>query len=159
LIFYALAKGHINPDRLCYDDIFDDYCRAGFGKAADAVKDYFNQLEKLTEDAAETEKGFAGYFDVLDVGRLEACIERARQAAAGDKQALSRVEFLACGVRYARANLELYRKWKAKSPDYAAERERFYRFVKAETEADPVAMCPKWIVTGFYKLPYMNDPR
>jgi hypothetical protein len=82
-----------------------------------------------------------------------------RQAAAGDKEALSRVEFLACGVRYARENLTLYRKWKAKAPDYVAERERFYRFVKAEAEADPVAMCPKWIVTGFYKLPYMNEPR
>ena len=159
LIFYALAKGHLNPDRLCYDDIFDDYCRAGFGKAAEAVKDYFNRLEKLTEDAAATEKGFAGYFDVLDVAELEACIERARQAAAGDEEALSRVEFLACGVRYARENLTLYRKWKAKAPDYVAARERFYRFVKAEAEADPVAMCPKWIVTGFYKLPYMNEPR
>ena len=159
LIYYALAKGHINPDRLCYDDIFDDYCRAGFGKAASAVKDYFNLLEKLTDDAAAVDKGYEGYFETLDVGKLEACIERARKDAADDAETLARVEFLACGVRYARENLALYRKWKAKASDYLAARSRFYGFVKAESEANPVAMCPKWIVTGFYKLPYFNAPR
>jgi hypothetical protein len=159
LIYYALAKGHLNPDRLAYDDVFDDYCRSGFGKAAGAVKDYFNKLEKLTDEAAATEKGFEGYFEKLNVAELEDCIERARRDADGDEEVLKRVEFLACGVRYARENLALYRKWKAKAPDYLAARSRFYGFVKAEAEADPVAMCPKWIVTGFYRLPYFSEPR
>ncbi len=159
LIYYALAKGHLNPDKLAYDDVFDDYCRSGFGKAAGAVKDYFNKLEKLTDEAAKTEKGFEGYFEKLNVAELEACIARAKKDADGDEEVLKRVEFLACGVRYARENLTLYRKWKEKAPDYLAARSRFYGFVKAEAEADPVAMCPKWIITGFYRLPYYNPPR
>ena len=159
LIYYALAKGHLNPDRLGYDDVCDDYCRSGFGKAAPVVKEYFDELEKLTDAAAKVDKGYEGYFECLDVEKLQSCIDRARALAAGDAEVLARVEFLACGVRYARENLLLYRKWVEKSPDYLAARSRFYRFVKAEAEADPVAMCPKWIVRGFYKLPYMNEPR
>lgn len=80
-------------------------------------------------------------------------------AAAGDAEILARVAFLSCAVRFARENLILYRKWTDKAPDYRAARSRFYSFVKAEVDADPLAMSPIWLVTGMYRQPYLNDPR
>ena len=159
LIYYALAKAHLNIDRHSYDDVFEDYCRSGFGAAAADVKEYFNRLEEQTGRAAAAENGNDGYFETLDVAGLEAPLARARTAVADDPESLARVEFLRRSVRFAAETLAIYGKWKAKAPDYLSARERYYAFVKKEAMADPVAVCPKWLVTGFYKQRYLTAPR
>ena len=155
LIYYAVAKGLVNPDALAYDVIYADYCRTGFGRAAREVRAYFDALEKLTRDAPKSGKGMDGYFKALDADRLDGILKAAVAAAGDDAAVRERLAFLGRGLAYARWEKRLWEAWKAKSPDREALRRDYIRFVRETTDADPVAVCPKWIVTPFYRAPYL----
>lgn len=53
LNYYLLAKIVWDPS-LDVDELITDYCRSGFGPAAEEVEAYFNALEQLTDDYAAT---------------------------------------------------------------------------------------------------------
>lgn len=51
-VYYMVCRAHYNPDCLDFDSIADDYCRAGFGKGAKAVRAYFDAVEQACHTAA-----------------------------------------------------------------------------------------------------------
>ena len=54
LVYYAVMRALLNPDRLSPEDVIADYCESAFGAAADPVKTYFGLLESTMDRAATT---------------------------------------------------------------------------------------------------------
>jgi len=85
-------------------EIVDDYCRQGFNAAAPAVKEYFNELERITDriaaegikwkDGHET----PGHYTLENLRKLRDILKRASTLAANDEQVLARIDFLAQGL-------------------------------------------------------------
>ena len=112
LTYYVLAEMLAEPDA-DPDAIIDDYCQAGFGPAADEVRAYFDALEAVTdriyEDSAylgrkDNLEVLAGYYDDATLAGLQAHLDAAREAAAGDATVLARIEFLRVAPTYAALN-------------------------------------------------------
>ena len=114
LIYYAVAKAHLNVDALGYDAVFDDYCTSGFGRAAAAVKGYFLALENTLRTASRAENPESAYLKLLDVDRLEAMLADGRRAAAGDADVCARIDFLAKALVFARYEKKVYAAWETK---------------------------------------------
>jgi hypothetical protein len=149
---YVLAKLLWDPSRNV-DGIIDDYCEKGFGPAAKPIRAYFDALEKLTSQIADShpamseremrdeEKDWApvrgGYeakfFTPEVTGHLQSLLDQARQAAAGDKTVIGRIDFLAIGVRYAEFAHALYDPALSGHPEQGKklmdERHAFYKDV------------------------------
>lgn len=153
-IYYALCKAHWNGDRLNYDVIMDDFCKSGFGPAADFVKAYLDKLEALTDAAAARNKTLGhstDYADVVDekaVAELNALLEKAAAAAANAPEYLNRVKFLQEGMKYAVLNQKLHSARQKKSADYAKYQQEFIDQVKAHVIQNPLIIGPA--DTGFY---------
>jgi hypothetical protein len=133
---YVLAKLLWDPSR-DVDAIIDDYCQKGFGPAAKPIRSYFDALEKLTDtmaashapagekdlrdeenDWAPVRGGFEAKFFTPEVtAHLGDLLEQARQASAGDKTILARIDFLAIGLRYAQFAHSLYDPTLLKQPE------------------------------------------
>ena len=111
LTYYVLAEMLADPDA-DPDAIIDDYCAAGFGPAAADVRAWFDALEAITtrvfEDSVytgrDTSHVIAGYFDDDTLAGLQAHLDAARAAAAGDATILARIDFLQVGIDYTRVN-------------------------------------------------------
>ena len=146
LVQYALAKAHLNPDRLSYDDVLDDYCAAAFGKGADAMKRYFAALEATYERAAEAWTAHVAaadpskpiwrieridcYVGIFNADDYEKYFDEALSAAAGDEAAVSRISFMREGLVNARSERRLAEAVWNNSPDLdglKAERRRYVR--------------------------------
>lgn len=133
LNYYVLARLLWNPG-LSAEVIVEDYCRTGFGSAAEPVGRYFAELAEATrataltmgppkqsEDVREEEVGvkivpvrermqralLAGYTKER-LERMAALLALARESAKGDEIVLRRVEFLAAGLEYARLQIATY---------------------------------------------------
>ena len=115
LVYYALLKAHWNPDRLSYDEIFDDYCRAGFGKGAETMKKYFLSLEKLCDRAADTGKDYLNFFNLDAAAELNKLLDQAESECAGDADAVKRVQFVRLGLRGGEITVKLDQAKKAKN--------------------------------------------
>ena len=168
--WYAIAKAMVNHRRESFAEVRDGWCRAGFGPAAETVKRYLAAAEEASWAAvaravAEGHKSLSDWravderawilIDELERRNLPAILAKARAEAAGDKEALARVGFLAVGMEYLKRYGELAR---AKS---AGEKERFEAlrndlkdFVKSEAERDPVAVYPAQL--GQVNVPFMR---
>jgi len=147
LNYYVLARLLWNP-KLDADAIVEDYCRAGFGKGAPAMRAYFADLEQMTDALAKSSE-YEGrkkspkdvlvkwYSDAF-LAKLQAHLDEAKRLAAGDADALARIAFLDTAVRYA----PLRRDWalaveanranptkegQAKVKDTLARKEAFYQ--------------------------------
>jgi len=112
LTYYTLAEMLAEPDA-DPDAIIDDYCSAGFGPAAEDVRAYFDALEAVTDQVYEDSayigrkqnlEVLAAYYDDETLAGLQAHLDAARAAAAGDATVLERVDFLQVAVDYARVN-------------------------------------------------------
>ena len=112
-MYYMVAKAMTNPDRLDYDTIADDWCRAGFGKAADEIADYMRELEKHYIQAAEGAMGVGGYMDMFDIGAFEARLDKARKLADGDHEVLARIDYLGVSLKCAREAVKVREAWKS----------------------------------------------
>ena len=112
LDYYMTARGHLNYDRLSYDAILDDYCRAGFGKAAPAMKRFFLAVEAMTDETAEVcskderpEYDYSNafkswhYLETFDPAKLKTLLTQARDAAGDDPEIQARIRFIAVGVK------------------------------------------------------------
>ena len=119
---YVNCRVALNPDRLDYDTIFDDYCAAGFGSAAAEAKEYFNAVERMNTEAALAAqrrnilvKDFRQvalaecYLDSLDVDRLDAILAQAtaKASAAGETDVVARLGLLKAAVGYGRCEKKL----------------------------------------------------
>ena len=98
LVYYALLRAHWNPDRLDFDAVLDDYCRSGFGPAAEEVKQYFLRLEKIADQAAAEKKPYLDVFTPEAAAELRKLLDRAEVKAGGDQTVRKRIEFLKIGL-------------------------------------------------------------
>jgi hypothetical protein len=168
--WYAIAKAMVNHRRESFAEVRDDWCRAGFGPAAETVKRYLSVVEEASWAAVARTKAeglhlLPGWhsvdekawvlIDELEKRNVSEILARAAAEAAGDKEALARVKFLAVGMEYLKRYGELAR---AKS---AGEKERFEAlrsdlldFVRAEAERDPVAVYPAQL--GQVNVPFIR---
>ena len=101
LNYYVAAKLAWNPT-LPYEALLDDYCRSGFGPAAEPVKRYFRRAEELrpTEATPWTVEGLA---------ELRGCLAAAAKAARSDPTVRRRVAFLSAGLEHTIVTAEAYR--------------------------------------------------
>lgn len=158
LIFYVMTVAHRNPDHLCYDDVVSDYCKAGFGTAADDVAAYFAALEEMTRAGIAAKKGNNGFLTCLDVERLSAILARAEASAAGDADVLARLAYLRRGIDAGRIEKKLGAAWDAKDrAGVTAAQEELRAFMKKTAFEEPAAVNPIW-VTGTYHSPNMKKP-
>ena len=116
---YALARLLADPSR-GVEAVIDEFCSAGFGKAAPAIKEYFKRCEAVTDRLAETgfpasrSEAYAVYgklFDARFAQGARVLFFRARQMES-DPAVRRRIDFLETGLDYAelggRALLKTY---------------------------------------------------
>jgi hypothetical protein len=116
LNYYVLAKLHWNPD-LNVDEVIDDYCRSGFGKAAEPVKRYLERIEQLTNKVAVVTKEQRGGNrpDVTEpytpevIAELRELLNEARNTTGVDQQVRKRIRFLRTGLDFAELQAKIYR--------------------------------------------------
>jgi len=115
LAYYVLAKAHWDPTAMTYEETLADYCRSGFGEAAEAVRTYFGLLEELTDEAALRKARLPEVLTPARSARLQACLDQAKAAVAdpADGTARRRVEFLELGLTFGETYAELYAKKQA----------------------------------------------
>ena len=153
--YYMSAKAHFNPDRLDFESFADDYCRTAFGAAARDVRAYFDEVEradelaaKANEDDKEPALGWVQrakrqnrLLEHLDFDALDACLAKARAAAAGDEAVLTRIGRLQFGNDIGRFTAKKRIGKPAKpTPDEDAA---FRKMVTERLAADPAAFKAK----------------
>ena len=108
LNYYTAAKLNWDP-YADVDEIIDDYCHAGFGPAASAVRGYFDRLEAITTEIAKARnyKGWresveapGSYFSDDVLAGLQAQLDEAVRLAGNDAKIKERIEFLRKGLNY-----------------------------------------------------------
>ena len=128
LNYYVLANLLWDP-AASVDDLVDDFCKSGFGSAADAMKKYYAHCEKLTwdyrdagglsikshEDITEIPaSGFGRFcrvFTPAEFRKLEDLLNEARNAAGNDESVLQRIDFVGTGLEFFKRNSEFARKY------------------------------------------------
>lgn len=99
LNYYVMAKLLWSPD-LDIDALLDDYCRAGFGDGADAVKRYFLRVEALTNEIAANQLAVYNPFRPEAIEELRAMLDEADKATSDSPDDNRRVAFLRVGLEY-----------------------------------------------------------
>ena len=150
LTFYMLSKAHLNPDRLGYDDLVDDYCATGFGAAAPAMRRYYDKLSAYYAEAAARQdadpKGNAkdNYVRHFDIPGCERILDEADALAADDAEVRARIRFVRRGLELAKwekRNSEAA--WaKADKAELAKIRRGYAEFVLKTYDEEPLAISP-----------------
>lgn len=99
LNYYVVARLHWNPEQKV-DDLVDDYCRAGFGPAAPAVRRYFDRLEAVMNEAAAKKLKASAAFTPEAIAGQRMELDAARKEAASDAVVARRLDFLELGLRW-----------------------------------------------------------
>ena len=149
--YYITTKAHFNPDRLDFETFADDYCRHGFGAAAKDVREFYDLGERASTAAARLNaedkttavnwaqrvKRQNRLLETLDFDALDACLARARAAAAGDEAVLKRIARLQFGTDLGRFTA----KKRINRPSAPTEEERvsFRKRVTEYLAIDPAA--------------------
>ena len=159
---YVNCRAALNPDRLSFDAILDDYCTAGFGPAAASVKEYFNAVERMNEAASREIAVRAPkvldfrqvvraecYYDHIDVAALEAILDRAVAEAAGDADILKRIALLRAALGYAKCGKAVREAAKdgsdAGREAFESARRAYAAFVVRIVDEQPLAYTPTGI--------------
>ena len=150
-MYYVACKAHFNPDRLDFDAIFDDYCKAGFGAGWKSVREYFEIVERACDKAAR--ENFAAppaiswelrvaasnrLPNATDYDALDRCLAAARAATAGDVAIAARIDRLQFAADLGRIKKKTIA-GKASEEEKEAARQR----IKAYMEKDPSAYPAK----------------
>lgn len=142
LIYYTLSKAMWNPDRLSYDDIVDDYCTTGFGKAAGKVKEYFTRLEKIFDAAASKAVGYCEVFNQEQIAQLNKILDEAENLADTPVEK-ERVRFLKLGLEAGSYPSGLYHARKAKNTALYRDIQKRYRaFLQRYAIESPLVINP-----------------
>jgi hypothetical protein len=99
LNYYVVARLHWDPTQNV-DAIIDDYCQAGFGPAAKAVRRYFDRLEALLNNAAIKKSKGTEAIRPQDLADLRKDLDQARTDARSDAAISKRLAFLELGMRW-----------------------------------------------------------
>lgn len=159
LMFYTMCKAHRNPDHVSYDETVADYCKSGFGAAADEVAEYFSELERMTIEAiAENPHSNNCFVRHLDMDRLAEILDRASKKVVGDAETAARIAYLQRGIPAGRIEKKLGAAWEAKSrADIIAAQQELRDYMTKCAYEEPTALNPIW-VTGTYHSPNMKAP-
>lgn len=159
LIWYAVAKAHRNPDHIGYDDLVDDYCRAGFGSAAKTVRAYFDALEQMADEATKCGKGLESYIKAFNPVLLEGLLAKAEHAAGGDEDVRGRLAFLRMGLKTGFLEKKLGFAWASKNKSaILGLQERLRAAMRECAYAEPFAVNPLF-VSGYFQSYQMRNPR
>lgn len=101
LTYYMLVNALWNPSRPP-SEVFDDFCRSGFGAAAEAVKRYFLQVEKTG-----TPKGPQPYTEAI-IAQLQRFLDEGRRVTE-DPIIRRRIDFLQTGLDWTAIQGRIYR--------------------------------------------------
>lgn len=95
--YYASARLNWNP-RLKYEEILEDYCRSGFGAAAEAMKRFYGRVDAL-RDPISKDLGNArlAHYTPQATAELTALLDEAAKAAGADRAAGERIAFVRAG--------------------------------------------------------------
>ncbi len=99
---YVIARLNWDPDQ-DVDALIDDYCRSGFGPAADSVCRYFTRLEALLDASARQKPQptpALAVFGTEVVNDLRRLVEQARAESGGDEAIGRRLDFLELGLNW-----------------------------------------------------------
>jgi hypothetical protein len=99
LNYYIVARLHWNPDQ-GVDALLNDYCQAGFGPAAKAIRRYFGQLEALMDEVAVKKVKATAVFTQKALSELRKDLDKARKDAGSDPAIAKRIAFLDVGLRW-----------------------------------------------------------
>lgn len=157
--YYITTKAHFNPDRLDFETFAEDYCRHGFGPAAKAVREFYDLGERASTEAArlnaedktvavnwaERQKRQNRLLHQLDFDALDACLARARTAAAGNEEVLKRIERLQFGTDLGRFTARM--RVNRPSAPTDSERAAFSKRVDEYLARDPGAHASHKAVT------------
>ena len=107
LNYYVIARLHWNVEQ-DVDAIIDDYCRAGFGPAAGAVRKYFDACERARGTALEKKVKQVNVFQPEALAELRTHLEQARRDVGDDQECGRRLAFLELGLRWTEAEARAY---------------------------------------------------
>ena len=104
LTYYMTGRAHYNPDRLDYESLVDDWCKAGFGAAWKGARAYFRLVETACDRAARENAASPGAISwrqrlerscrlaaATDYDKLDRCVAYMKDKAEGDASVLFRV--------------------------------------------------------------------
>jgi hypothetical protein len=119
-MYYMVCRAHYNPDRLDFDTLADDWCRAGFGAGWKHVRKYWDLVEAACNKAAAENAAAPSAIDwkgrversmrlprATDYDALDQCLADARAAVDGDAEINARIDRLAFGARLGRLRMRL----------------------------------------------------
>lgn len=100
LTYYLLARAHWNPGEFDADAAIRDYCRTGFGPAAEPVEAYFRRLAEISRVARESDTDARVLHDAETIAGLREFLSQAGERAeqAGCEETAGRVAFLRAGL-------------------------------------------------------------
>lgn len=119
LNYYATARLTWNP-HLTVDQILDEYCSPGFGKAAGDIKEYILLVQKASKEENQEEA-----FTPQLLLSLRELLNKAEKTAGSDKAVLDRIYFLRMGLNFTDLQCTLDRMVKqASAKDPLLDRDR-----------------------------------
>ncbi|NLT70207.1 MAG: DUF4838 domain-containing protein [Verrucomicrobiaceae bacterium] len=153
---YALARLLWDPTRKA-DEILDDYCRSGFGPAAEAVKGFFLRIEAITNEVAAQGLPKLAPYTPSVCAELRERLDEAASLAGGDEVVARRIAFLRSGIQFAEIQARTHAfaaAAKERKPDEAA-RERFradmeskFQLMRTLYRDEPLALSMPQIAWG-----------
>jgi len=160
LNYYVLAKLLWDRDTNV-DAIIADYCRAGFGPAAQAVEKYFRYIETKTDELArsnayvhrrKSQEVLAKHYDREYLTKCNALLDEAKRKAGGNEWLQKRIAFLRKPLEYARIRRDYTlaqaaarqgdRQARKRMQELETEREQFYQNLGISWELN--ASCLKF---------------
>ena len=139
LNYYVLARLLWDP-YLDVEVTIDEYCEAGFGPAASAIRRYYDRIELLTTQIAakrafkiwKVDSGVLAAFYTDDlVGELQGLLDDAMADAGGDATIERRIEFLRTGLDYVPLSRDYILAREAVEAGDQAAQQRFAELTKA----------------------------
>ena len=150
LTYYMVCRAHYNPDRLDYDSLFEDWCKAGFGAAWKGAHAYCRLVEAACDKAAKENASSPSAINwrqrlerscrlmlATDYDKLDKCVAYMKEKAAGDEDVLFRVGRLEFAVGLGR------RMKKIKMGEATAEeKDEARKFIAEYLAKDPTCYRP-----------------
>jgi hypothetical protein len=151
LNYYVLARLHWDPDQ-DVERIVDDYCHAGFGKAAGDVKRYWQRVEQLTDQAAAHELTSTEPYTPEVIAELRTLLDAANRHAAGAAAVRARLAFLRAGLEFTALQAEAHHMLaRAAETDHAAAArllDRRYVMMRDLFRKQPLAINVGYVCWG-----------
>lgn len=158
--YYAVAKAMLNYRGQTFDEVADDFCRAGFGRAASSIRRYLDAVERasrsaVAEVAGRPELGSSPaaalggaektviLMDALEREGASSWLSKAVAETAGDEEAFQRVRFFLCGLDMVGRYRALSKLWKEGDVEqFKLARESLFKHIREVAFRDPFALFP-----------------